>query len=135
MGVIRLSLALALGWCVGCASGHCRRRVEAPGEAQPPEASAPTPIRADKLRSKDHVLVYKYDGGTQCETTPAVSLDDMAKELKGIAILSKSKRNDGLLHISSCGGSTGIANAYEISAKFLPKAEARGFRRWTFESP
>lgn len=133
---IKAVLVLALGVALaGCAQGHCRRKVEPTGEAQPPEATPAAPARADKLTPKDHVLVYKYDGSTQCETTRATSIDTMAKELKGIPILSREKRSDGLMHISSCGGSTGAANVYEISGRYAKKAEARGFRRWTFEQP
>jgi hypothetical protein len=117
----------------GCAQGHCRRQSTPPGEAQPLE-SAPISTRADKLTASDRVLVYKYDGGAQCGQGRVRTPDQMAKDLKDIPILSVQKRNDGLQHIQVCGQATGMANVYEISAKYLSAAEAKGFKRWTFES-
>jgi len=130
MGV-RLAIAFLVLVVLGCAEGHCRRTMDAP-----PEAAAPPPPQADESADSpesDQVFVYKYDGSLQCGMGKAVSVDVMAKELQGIPIRSKSKKNDGLMHIQVCGSITGKANVYEIPAKMLKKAETKGFKKWTFE--
>lgn len=81
----------------------------------------------------DRVFVYKYDGSLQCGMGKAVSLETMAKELQGIPLLSSVKKPDGLMHIQVCGSITGMANVYEIASKHLKAAEAKGFKRWSFE--
>ncbi len=126
MQVLFISLLLA-----GCAQGHCRRQVDAPAAAQPlaPPAAAASPVLTDA----DHVLVYKYDGSLQCGMGKPIDLDTMAKDLKGIMVSSSVKKNDGLMHIQVCGSTTGMANVYEIPAKTLKKAEAKGFKKWSFE--
>ncbi|MGE3683178.1 MAG: hypothetical protein AB7G93_15755 [Bdellovibrionales bacterium] len=63
----------------------------------------------------------------------AVPLESMAQELKGIPILSSKKKMDGLMHIQVCGSTTGMANVYEIPAKYVKKAETKGFKTWSFE--
>ena len=129
----RVALAAGVILLAGCTAGHCRRQHAPPAEAQPLE-SAPAAARADKLTATDRVLVYKYDGGAQCGQGRARTVDQMAKDLKDIPILSSQKRSDGLMHIEVCGQPAGTANVYEISAKYLSKAEARGFKRWTFDN-
>ena len=115
-----------------CTAGHCRRQHVAPGEAQPLDP-APSPAGAIKLAPSDRVLVFKYDGSAQCGQGRATTPEQMAaRDLKGIPTLSMQKRNDGLAHIQACGQTTGAANVFEIAASFLARAEARGFRRWTF---
>jgi hypothetical protein len=114
-----------------CTQGHCRRKSEAPGAATPVEAGDISGASATK--ASDRVFVYKYDGSLQCGMGKAIALDTMAKELNGIQILSSVKKADGLMHIQVCGSITGMANVYEIPAKYLKAAEAKGFKKWSFE--
>src|SRR5262249_14224819 len=114
---------------LSCSQGHCRRQADAPPEA-PPIGGAPAET---KISDEDHVFVYKYDGSLQCGMGKAVSLETMGRELQGIPVVSSAKKNDGLMHIQVCGSITGKANVFEIPAKFLKGAEAKGFKRWTFE--
>lgn len=127
--LIALSLAFLLG---ACTQGHCRRKADVPGEAKPVEAP-PASSAEIKTSDKDRVLVYKYDGSMQCGMGKAVALDVMAKELQGIPVLSSIKKRDGLMHIQVCGSITGMANVYEIPAKFQKQAESKGFKKWSFE--
>jgi hypothetical protein len=121
---------------VGCAEGHCRRAGENPPPAQPVggtvEAKPGTDAQA-KNSGEDRVFVYKYDGSLQCGQGKAVSVEAMAKQLKGIEIFSSNKKSDGLMHIQVCGSATGQANVFEIPAKSLKQAEAKGFKKWNFE--
>lgn len=107
------SFNLALG---GCASGHCGRDGKA--------------VQMDL--SKKKVFVYKYDGSKQCDETPGLALKEMAADFSGVKIFSMDKKNDGQIRVQVCGALTGMANVYEISAKDLPKAEALGFKVWSF---
>lgn len=126
-----LSLAFLLSACA-CTQGHCRRKTEVPGEAKPVEAPAAAATET-KTSDKDRVLVYKYDGSMQCGMGKPVALEVMAKELQGIPVLSSVKKRDGLMHIQVCGSITGMANVYEIPAKFQKQAEGKGFKKWSFE--
>lgn len=137
MGVRLLSALLALT-LFGCAEGHCRRPGDKSAATQPTAPVAPADAKSmsepsTKTSGEDHVFVYKYDGSLQCGQGKAVSVETMAKQLKGIPILSSSKKRDGLMHIQVCGSITGFANVYEIPAKKLNKAEAKGFKKWSFE--
>lgn len=76
-----------------------------------------------------NVFVFKADGSLQCGMGKAISIEDMEKELKGIKVLSRDKRPDGMMHIQVCGSPTGVINIYEISASQLKEAEARGFKK------
>ena len=115
----------------GCTQGHCRRKSEAPGSATPVEAGDQAAAVASK--PTDRVFVYKYDGSLQCGMGKPIALDVMAKELAGVPVLSSVKKRDGLMHIQVCGSITGMANVYEISNKNLKQAEAKGFKKWSFE--
>jgi hypothetical protein len=95
-------LALAVFVTIGCASGHCRGRKEDPNKK---------------------VFIYKSDGSKQCAQASAISVEQMAAELKDIKIYSKEKRSDGRMHPMVCGGSTGKINVYEISESDLPAAK------------
>ncbi len=125
-----LSFIVVLGF-TGCTQGHCRRKANAPGEAKPVEAVGGGD--ALKAPAQDRTLVYKYDGSLQCGMGKAIALETMAKELQGIPVLSSVKKRDGLMHIQVCGSITGMANVYEVPAKFLKQAESRGFKKWSFE--
>ena len=63
----------------------------------------------------------------------AVAPEAMAKELQGVQIFSSVKKRDGLMHIQVCGSITGMANVFEVPAVALKKAEAKGFKKWSFE--
>lgn len=77
------------------------------------------------------VFVYKDNGEKQCgEGRPPISLDEMAKSLKGIKILSQSIKNDGMMRPSMCGASTGAINVYEINPADLKKALDLGFNQY-----
>ncbi len=128
---VRLVVSLVVGLAfVACTQGHCRRKSEAPGAATPVEAGDNS---SNVTKSTDRTFVYKYDGSLQCGMGKAIPLETMAKELNGIAILSSAKKPDGLMHIQVCGSITGQANVYEISAKYLKAAEAKGFKKWSFD--
>ncbi len=115
---------------LACTQGHCRRKAEAPGAATPVEAGD---LSGTGGKGSDRIFVYKYDGSLQCGMGKAIPLDTMAKELNGIQILSSVKKPDGLMHIQVCGSITGMANVFEIPAKYLKAAEAKGFKKWSFE--
>lgn len=129
MGKLALISAVLLTLSA-CTQGHCRRKTEAPGAATPVEAGD---VSGTMTKNSDRVFVYKYDGSLQCGMGKAISVEAMAKELNGIAIISSMKKPDGLMHIQVCGSNTGQANVYEISSKYLKAAEAKGFKKWSFE--
>jgi hypothetical protein len=118
---------------LGCTQGHCRRKVEAPSAVPILESPSEVAAATSKPEEKDRIYVYKYDGSLQCQKAKSIAVDVMAKELKGIPILSSIKKSDGMMHIQVCGTITGMANVYEIPTRFLKQAEARGFKKWNFE--
>lgn len=136
LNVLTLKQGLASGLllilAMGCAQGHCRRKVD-----QPPKMAsadeAPSEAQTPKPSDKDHVFVYKYDGSLQCKKGKAISPEVMAKELQGITVFSSAKKSDGMMHIQVCGTITGMANVFEIPATSLKQAESRGFKKWSFE--
>lgn len=131
MGVMKVSGLLLVGaLLVGCTQGHCRRKADAPATPAGPQADSG---KTAAVASSDRVFVYKYDGSLQCGKGKPISLETMAQELAGIPIISSNKKTDGLMHIQACGSITGMANVYEISSKHLKKAEAKGFKKWSFE--
>lgn len=136
MKFIVLLMLICLTW--GCAYGHCRKQ-------QIPKI-APTVVDEAKAQSAQtsadpsaapigptRVMVFKYDGSLQCKPGSGLTVEKMAKELKGIKIYSSEKKADGLMHIQVCGSITGMANVYEISSEQLTKAEKLGFKKWSFE--
>ncbi|NJM10429.1 MAG: hypothetical protein HC883_06155 [Bdellovibrionaceae bacterium] len=129
MGIKAISLIMALS-LVGCTQGHCRRKTETPGVAMPVEAGD---VSGAAAKMSDRTFVYKYDGSLQCGMGKAIAVEEMAKELNGISIFSSVKKRDGLMHIQVCGSITGMANVYEIPTKSLKQAEAKGFKKWSFE--
>jgi hypothetical protein len=125
-----LLIGVVCAGLVGCVQGHCRRKADQPGAAAPVDLPASPDA---KVSSKDHVFVYKYDGSLQCGMGKPVSLETMAKELHGLPVISSVKKADGLMHIQVCGSITGMANVFELPAKYLKQAESRGFKKWGFE--
>lgn len=116
---------------------------ESTAEAQTSDGSAPQPspeAGGTQTSSPDttatgpsSVHVYKYDNSRQCgQGSKAISLEEMAKQLKNIKIISQSKKNDGMMRIQMCGAPTGEANVYEIDQKDLKKAVKLGFREWKY---
>lgn len=79
----------------------------------------------------DRVQVFKPDGSLQCGKGKKIELDAMEKELKGITVLNRTHKNDGLMRIQLCGAPTGDANVFEIAKKDLAEAIKRGFKQWT----
>ena len=131
MGVrFAFSIFITLLLLVGCSQGHCRRQADMPAAAQP---LAPSPETSAKPSDQDHVFVYKYDGSLQCGMGKPITVEKMAKTLTGIQIFSSEKKPDGLMHIQVCGSNTGLANVFEVPAGSLKKAEAKGFKKWSFE--
>jgi hypothetical protein len=102
-------LALIALVLAGCATGHCRAR---------------------KNTQIASVFVYKTDGSKQCGMGETISLEAMAEELKGIKIISQSKKSDGKMYAMVCGGPTGKINVYEILATDLAKASSAGFKEY-----
>jgi len=126
---------------VGCASGNCRQVASASTVATPASsptptlaqaAAAATPAAAAKNKPESTVVVYKYDGTLQCQMGKEITLDVMQRELKGISVIKKEKRHDGLMRTQVCGQGTGQANTYTIPAQRLGDAEKLGFKRWAF---
>jgi hypothetical protein len=111
------SLLLALMVLVSCSTGSCRQQERAQRELQ--------------QSGRNAVRVFKYDGSKQCEGG-GVSVDDMAKELAALKVLSKAKLNDGMMRTQVCGNATGMANVFEIPLEQLSEAERLGFRVWRF---
>jgi len=101
---------------LGCASGHCGRDGKA--------------VRMNDSKLK--VFVYKYDGSKQCEKDTGTELKVMSAELSSVKIFSMSKKSDGQIRVQVCGALTGMANVYEISSGDQAKAEALGFKKWSF---
>ena len=120
---------------VTCSSSKCRRKENIPPfsavteEAVTEDLKITTPHDKDKGRT---VFIYKHDGSLQCGMGKIIPLDVMARELKGIKIISKENRHDGMMHIQACGTITGQANIYEIPEKDLSKAMRKGFKLWEF---
>lgn len=138
MSSLRVSTAFFTLFCllVGCAQGHCRRKTDQVQTAEviaDTTAEVPPVATSAKPTEKDRVYVYKYDGSLQCQGGKAISLEVMAKELKGITVFSSAKKPDGMMHIQVCGSITGMANVYEIPAKSLKAAESKGFKKWNFD--
>ena len=130
----KISLFITLSFLVGCGSTNCRRKNVVP--AYPGNAissSSPAVLAPNTLAPvKSRVLVYKYDGSLQCGAGKVISLAEMQKDLGGIKVFSRKRKQDGLMHIQVCGAATGSANVYEILSSDLKKAKAKGFQLWKF---
>ena len=100
----------------GCAVGHCGRNGK----------------HVQRDASKVKIFVYKYDGSKQCEPGGGVDVKTMSQELSSLKVFSMAKKRDGQIRIQVCGALTGMANVYEIAASDLSKAEALGFKKWSF---
>ena len=92
-------------------------------------ATEATPTVTPSL-APSSVKVFKYDGSKQCEMKSGRSLDTMEKDLKGIQVLSRERKNDGKMRIQMCGADTGWANVYEVPVSDKEKAIKRGFQEW-----
>ena len=88
-----------------------------------------TPVNQPAATASGNVFVFKADGSLQCGMGKPISAEEMEKELKGIKVLSRDKRPDGMMHIQVCGSPTGIINVYEIPASQLAEAQSRGFKQ------
>ncbi|TNE38524.1 MAG: hypothetical protein EP347_06035 [Alphaproteobacteria bacterium] len=74
--------------------------------------------------------VFKPDGSLQCEATQAITLTEMARDLRrrGIGVLDSRKGHDGVFRMTMCGASTGNINIFSIFLRDLTEAEEIGFR-------
>ncbi len=132
-----IGLACILFVLNGCVHGYCRKQ-QSPTLA-PTVADEVIAEKMDKSKKPaepatlTRIMIFKYDGSQQCKPGSGVSVEKMAKELKGIQIYSSLKKSDGLMHIQVCGSMTGMANVYEISSENLTQAEKLGFKKWSFE--
>lgn len=121
----RILLALMALSIVGCAQGNCRN-----------QPNYIPPVSNQKIEEKkmgNTVKVYKPDGSLQCGMGKAISLSDMQKDLKDIAVKSSYNKNDGMMRIQVCGSPTGNCNVFEIDKENLEKAIKMGFKEWTAE--
>ena len=105
-----------------------------PAQLPPPSATLPSDAEVPVDKNAPSMNIYKYDGSRQCGQGKPLNLDEMAKELKGITILSQENKNDGMMRIQMCGAPTGNANIYVIYQKDLKKAFRKGFREWKPEA-
>lgn len=118
---------------VSCTSSKCRRKDHIPPVAAVTKEAISKDLKISTPHDKNKgqtVLIYKYDGSLQCQVGGTIPLDEMARELKGIKIISKENRSDRLLHVQLCGAITGQANFYEIQKENLSEAQTRGFKLW-----
>ncbi len=136
---------------LGCVSGHCRQNPKTPeapvastvttessgatSTVTPGESAAngsqPAPNNPT-APSNAAVIVYKEDGSLQCAMGKPVKIDDMEKELKGIPVLGREKKSDGMMRIQLCGAPTGMMNTFKIPANRLSDAQKLGFKKWAF---
>jgi len=84
-----------------------------------------------QIKPSERVKVAKPDGSLQCDKAPALSLDEMRKELLPLQVFSAENKPDGLMHMQLCGSPTGRYNVYEISRADLEAAKKLGFHEWT----
>lgn len=120
---------LLAAFLFGCSSTPCY-------EKERKEREAERTAEFEKLKAKDtnsKTFVYKYDGTLQCKQGQEIPLKEMEKRLKGIPILSRSKKSDGMMRVQACGTPTGQANVYEIPRSFLGEAMKRDFLLWEFQ--
>lgn len=130
---LNLTLILLVGAAVSaCATGRCPRAGAADAAVAPVAAAPEAAALPGKVATKTvtTILVYKPDGSLQCGMGKGLSAEDMEKQLAGLGVTARSKREDGMMHIQACGQATGMANVYEIPESSLAVAEKRGFRRF-----
>lgn len=100
------------------------------GASLVPDAAPPQP--PTEVAATGSIRVYKYDNSRQCGQGKTIALEEMAKQLKNIKVLSQEKKNDGMMRIQMCGAPSGVANVYEIDQKDMKKAIKLGFREWKY---
>ena len=125
---------------MACSHGNCRDRRNEEAAKETPTAAATTAPPAMKPGESlvksgqaDRVRVYKADGSLQCGQGKAIPVSEMQKQLNDIHVFNALNKQDGMMHIQSCGSPTGKANVYEINRKDLDAALKKGFKEWTFE--
>lgn len=128
-GVLVLASLISLS-LFGCTNGPCRRQEAGFKKMEDGGLIKTTKEEQLKVSLAGKTYVYKYDGSRQCQTQQGETLENMSKELAGIKIFSQAKHSDGKMHMSVCGGNTGIANVYLIPESDLKKAIDRGFLKW-----
>jgi hypothetical protein len=137
---------------LGCVSGHCRQNPKAvtappvestattessgatstaaPGQGSA-NASQPAPNNPTAPAGAS-IVIYKEDGSLQCAMGKPMKIEDMEKELKGIPVMGREKKSDGMMRIQMCGAPTGMMNTYKIPANRLSDAQKLGFKKWAF---
>lgn len=120
---------LLLGFTLGCAQGNCRSQG---GQVKVDPDKVETEMK-NSSPTEERIKIFKYDGSLQCGMGKAISLEEMAKQLKGITIFSSINKSDGLMHIQQCGTATGKANVYEVNAVNLAATKKLGFKQWTWD--
>ena len=120
--MINLILWGAMIFAAGCTTGQCRRD----GTPVPLETEMKT-ISEQEL-ANEVILIAKSDSSLQCGYNVGVTMETMAEELSGTAIIKSEKRHDGLMRIQSCGAPTGMMNVYHIYRKDVKKAVKLGYK-------
>ena len=121
-------------FCIGCTTGHCvKTGTQLSDHMKAVRAEYVAPPNKERKPVSANVLVFKFDGSKQCQQGNPISVNRMKKELKGIKVFSALKKNDGLMHLTVCGGETGNANVFEINKNDLELAKKRGFKVWRFD--
>lgn len=124
---MKISLLLTLPFFLfACAQGNCRSQVGYNESNKMTDKS-----KAPSVQGR--IKVFKYDGSLQCGMGKAISLDEMAQQLKGLTVYSQENKSDGLMHIQQCGTNTGKANIYEIDKDKFVDAQKAGFKEWLWD--
>lgn len=110
----RLLLFILILLCNACSSEQLLSETDNGDEPEPQPTS---------------VLVYKYQGGVQCDEDSGISLEEMEADLTdvGIEVLCSAVSHDIYGYPTVCGGAHGMINVYEISEEDLIQAENLGF--------
>jgi hypothetical protein len=91
----------------------------------------------DTRQDDGRVWVTASDGSKSCEKGSGTPLENgrAALRAKGVEVFDAKKSDDGMMHIQSCGASTGKQNAYWIRRSDMNRAEQLGFRLQSRASP
>ena len=79
------------------------------------------------LDLETYAYVYKTDNSRQCDPSSGTDLDETAKELIGIQVVSQIKGIEDKTLYARCEGETGRINIYQIFRNDLPKALQKNF--------
>lgn len=97
-------------------------------------AQAAAPEKEKEKTSEDSGLVEKVwvwrpDGSKQCGMAKGIKPKEAAKRLKdrGVSVFKSRTGNDGMMHMTVCGGATGHTVELLIGVKDLEKVKKWGF--------